>query len=689
MPTRGRAGTTTASSAASRAIEETKMRACALILLTLLGAGAAMAQPPLLPPAQGEAIAAEVSGARALGTVRVISNNHRMRGSAGYRAAAEAIRDRLTDYGLEGVEILSLPADGTIFYGTQRSRPGWNARSAELWEGSQRIASWAEQPISLAQDSVSGRAEAELVDIGAGTSEADYQGKEVRGRLVLTSSQPSAVQALAIGRFGAAGIISWAQNQRTAWYGDDESLVRWGHLETFSDFPTFAFMVSPARARGWQERLRRGEAVRLRAEVDAGRSPSAYLIPTAIIPGRRRDQEIVFSCHLDHPNPGANDNASGCAGELEVARTLSRLVRSGALPRPERTIRFLWPAEIEATIALLNARPEYARRTLATVHLDMIGGNSEITKSVLRVRGSPPSLPSFVSDVGFTFAQWVNDQSLLFADTGAAPWPLVEPDGDRRALQAVIGGFEQGSDHEVWSEGSWRIPIIYIADWPDRYIHTQRDLPGNLDPTKMRRAIFIAAASGYYLARMTPADFEEMGIAISAQMLERTAETMRRFARLRRAGVDSTEFTQLARHHRWFEDQVIESLERIGPVPPALRDGTGLLLGTLFSSLGPARISGPVYRRVRREGPMNGFGYSWFDDRLARAGLTRPRLLAREPDGETASFGYEALNLVDGRRSVGEIRDALAATIGVAPVEEVAEYLDVLVRLGVLERVSG
>ena len=81
---------------------------------------------------------------------------------------------------------------------------------------------------------------------------------------------------------------------------------------------------------------------------------------------------------------------------------------------------------------------------------------------------------------------------------------------------------------------------------------------------------------------------------------------------------------------------------------------------------------------------MNGFGYSWFDDRLARAGLTRPRLLARAADGPGPSFGYEALNLVDGRRSVGEIRDALAATVGAAPVEEVAEYLDVLARLGVI-----
>ena len=581
----------------------------ALLALLLVAAS-----PPLLPAGQGEAIGADLSGSAALRTVRTLSQHHRMRGSDGYRAAAEAISGRLREAGLAEVEIIALPADGRIFYGTQRSRPGWNARFAELWEGRERIASWADQPISLAQDSVAGRAEADLVDIGAGTAESDYQGREVRGRLVLTSSQPGAVQELAVGRHGAAGVISWAQNQRTAWWGEDESLVRWGHLDTFAAHPTFAFMVSPARARAWQERLRRGEAVRLRAEVDAGQAPSAYLIPTAIIPGRDRTREIVFSCHLDHPSPGANDNASGCAGELEIARALARLVRDGALPRPERTIRFIWPPEVEGTIALLNARPEFARRTLATIHLDMIGGNSEITKSVLRVYGSPPSLPSFVSEVGFTFARFVNEQSLLYADTGRADFPLVDPDGGRRALQAEIGGFNEGSDHQVWAEGSWRIPIIYIADWPDRYIHTQRDVPDNLDPTKLRRAMFIAAGAGWHLA--TAASFETR------------AEPPRRAAR-----------------------------------------------------------SGPVYRRIRREGPMDGFGYSWCDDHLARAGLTRPRLLARET-GPGPSFGYEALNLVDGRRSVGEIGAALAATVGPAPVEEVAEYLDTLARLGVIERVG-
>jgi hypothetical protein len=459
-------------------------------------------------------------------------------------------------------------------------------------------------------------------------------------------------------------------------------LLRWGHLKTFSEHPTFAFMVTPARARAWQARLRAGQAIRLRASVDAGREPSAYLIPTAIIPGRRRDQEIVFSCHLDHPNPGANDNASGCAGELEVARTLSQLIRNGRLPRPERTIRFLWPAEVEGTIALLNARPEFARRTLATIHLDMIGGNTEITKSVLRVRGSPPSLPSFVSDVGFTFAHWVNDQSELFADTGSAPFPLTEPDGDRRALQAIIGGFEEGSDHQVWSEGSFRVPIIYIADWPDRYIHTQRDLPGNLDPTKLRRAIFIAAASGYYLANLTGGRETPLA-AIQAGSMERAAAVMRRAGALLAAEGDGADLAALWGHYLRSEEAVIASFDRFGFSPRGLRP---VLQGRVVSRA--ARPSGPVYRRILNQGPMNGFGYSWFDDHLARAGLTRPRLLSRQPDGEVASYGYEALNLVDGRRSVGEIRDDLAATLGPVPQDEVAEYLDVLARLGVLERVS-
>lgn len=657
------------------------------LLLLLLAAAAPRPDdaPPLIGAEDAAAIGGELSGASAKRTVEALSLNHRMRGSEGYRAAAERIRDRLKEYGLSGVEIITLPADGRIFYGTQRSRPAWNASFAELWEqrrdgsawrDTERVASWSDQPITLAQDSVSGRAEAELVDVGAGTSAKDYEGKDVRGKLVLTSSQPNAVAHLAVTERGAAGIVSWAQNQKSAWWGEDESLIRWGHLDTWED-PTFAFMVSPARARAWQGRMTQGEAVRLRARVEAGRTPGAYLIPTAMIPGRERE-EIVFSCHLDHPSPGANDNASGCAGILEIARTLNRLIAEKRLPQPKRTIRFVWPCEVECTIALLNARPEFAKRTLATIHLDMIGGNTDITKGHLKVEGSPPSLPSLVSDVGFAIARWIDAQASHYADTGEAAWPLLDAAGTKNPLLAKIGGFSEGSDHQVWAEGSWRVPVIYLADWPDIYIHTNKDLPGNLDATKMKRAMFIAAASAWVLANLEPEDAEAVSRAVEMEGAERILAQMHLSFTLPAEG-------RKALHDYSFRQEfaVSHSLDRFG----LKAEGP---LTELVRATPPATTAGAgvVYRRnPKLKGPMDGFGYSWLDEHLKNAGLSRPALLSRQPIWDGPSYGYETLNLVDGERSVADVAAELNAVIGPTPVEEVSDYLATLERLGVIERV--
>jgi hypothetical protein len=654
----------------------------------------ALAEPaaPLLTPAETRLIAAEVSGSAAKRTVQALSLHHRMRGSEGYRAAAALIRDRLDAYGLEEVDVISLPADGRIFYGTQRSRPAWNATFAELWEerrqsggwaDAERVASWADQPISLAQDSASGAAEGELIDVGAGTSPADYAGKEVKGKIVLTSSQPGAVAHEAVTLRGAAGIVSWAQNQKSGWWGDDQSLIRWGHLDTWDD-PTWAFMVSPARAHAWQARLAKGESIRLRARVEAGRSPGAYLIPTAVIAGRDRAHEIVLSCHLDHPSPGANDNASGCAGILEVARGLRRLIAEGKLPRPKRTIRFVWPCEVECTIALLNAKPEFARRTLATIHLDMIGGNTDITHGTLKVEGSPPSLPSFVSDVGFAIGRWVDEQSRLYADHGAADYPLTEPDGTKNALHAKIGGFTEGSDHQVWAEGSWRVPVIYIADWPDIYIHTQKDVPANLDSTKIRRAVFIAATSAWALANLGQEHADQLASLLQAEIEESEPAGTRRVWTL-----GTAESVNLLNQNRQAEADVRRSGERFGIALPQLVWWEVSTRDPPAVSVVRGSQSAIVYRRkAEPKGPMDGFGYSWLDDHLKQAGLKKPALLSRETSEDGPSFGYETLNLVDGRRTVGEIRDALAATVAPAPVEEVADYLATLETLGLLERVK-
>src|SRR5882724_1949188 len=395
-----------------------RLMAVAMMMGSGFAAGAARGQkPPLLPEKDVAALANELSGETAKRNLEGIARFHRQRGSQGFHAAAELVAERARAYGLSDVAILQFPADGKIFYGTQRSRPAWDAEVGELSEllvvkttlvpegdrppvtgfgvAAKPVGSYEAEPIVLAEDSESADVTADLVDVGSGTKESDYTGKDVKGKTVLVSAQPGAVQDLAVGKFRAAGIVSYAQNQKTAWWGEDENLIRWGHLETFSENKTFAFMVSLKTARAMKARLAKGETIRLHAVVKAGQHAGNYEVVTATIPGadaKLKEEEIAFSCHLDHQRPGANDNASGCVTILEVARTLQKLISEGKLARPARTIRFIWPPEIEGTVTLLNAKPEFAKNIKAVVHMDMVGGGPE-TKAVFHVTRGPMSLP--------------------------------------------------------------------------------------------------------------------------------------------------------------------------------------------------------------------------------------------------------------------------------------------------------
>ena len=302
------------------------------------------------------------------------------------------------------------------------------------------MASYEAEPVVLAEDSESADVTADLVDVGEGTKESDYAGKDVKGKIVLTAAQPGAVQDLAVGKFGAAGIVSYAQNQKTAWWGEDENLIRWGHLETFSPNKTFGFMVSLKTGRALRERLAKGEHIQLHATVKAGQHPGFTEVVTATIPGadpKLKDEEIAFSCHLDHQRPGANDNASGCVTILEVARTLQKLIDEGKLARPARTIRFIWPPEIEGTLTLLNAKPEFAQRIKAVVHMDMVGGGP-VTKAVFHVTRGPMSLPSFVHDVGVGFRR-IRQRAIVQLRGWASGGISVRRAGRRQGAAARAG----------------------------------------------------------------------------------------------------------------------------------------------------------------------------------------------------------------------------------------------------------
>jgi hypothetical protein len=176
--------------------------------------------------------------------------------------------------------------------------------------------------------------------------------------------------------------------------------------------------------------------------------------------------------------------------------------------------------------------------------------------------------------------------------------------------------------------------------------------------------------------------------------MERTAGMLERAGRLHPA-----EATNLVRFHLEYERDVFDSVTRFAEIPKdvskAARDDLNLLeklaradIPVVKAGDGEHAASRIVYERaLAPKGPMTGFGYDYFEDHAAKAGIARPGLLDYKGAwGAGGEYAYEALNLVDGVRTVGAVRDDLSAIYGPVPLDLVAGYLAALESIGILSR---
>src|SRR5882672_6644717 len=559
------------------------MRIPALALVCLASVALAAQPAPLLPAetlldrAVLKALDDELSGVAAKDHVGRLAQLHRVPASPGFHQAIEYVMERARAAGLSDVHVESFPGDGIAWFGTLHGNRGWRVDAGwldEVQPQPRRIISYDDVRLSIADNSESADVTVELVDVGAGTQRSDYAGKDVRGKLVLCDATPSACHRQAVEEHGAAGLISYNSNQVSGWWRDNADLIRWGHLDARGRTNTFAIMISLRDARALQQRLGRGETITLHAVVRARNDDAQpYETLVATIPGTDASAgEVAFSCHLDHEKPGANDNASGCSANLEIARTLKTLIDAKRIPPPARTIRFISPSEMTGTIAYLSKYPEIAARIRAAIHLDMVGGDPFITKSVLHVTRSPWSIATVTDDVEEIFGRYVIDGASRAAGDGDMTHAIRSQIGSKDAFWADITPYESGSDHWIYQEGGFGIPSIYLRDHPDVYIHTTGDRPDNIEPTKIKRSAFIAAASGYYLATLP--DHGAWLLRLSyANAYARLAEDGRRAAALA-AGGRSADAANIVTQALRREQRRLHSLSRFVDLDGALHLGS-------------------------------------------------------------------------------------------------------------------
>jgi aminopeptidase-like protein len=663
------------------------------------------------------------SGVVAKEHVAEISRYHRIQASPGFRQAAGYAQAILAAEGLR-VETLRFPADGKTLYWGNLMPLEWEATDAELWritpEGSRRkLADFRECKISLVQHSGGTPPQglqAEIIALDDGTEAEHYQGLDVAGKVVLTSnSDLNRVRALAVDQRGAIGILYDGMLEMPPLRGridvpDARQYVSF--WPTGDEKTCWGFSLSPRLSDELRQLLKKqspDKPLRVWARVDARFVPDGHVeVVSALIPGKT-DEEVLVVAHLCHPQPSANDNASGAGATLEIARTLRRLVAAGKLLQPKRGIRFLLVPEMTGTFAFLATRPERIAKTVAAINLDVVGQNQEICGSSFLIECLPQALASFADDLIVRLLEELIQETK--SNAGQGGYALF-----RHAVTPFAGG----SDHYILSDPSVGIPCPMLIQWPDRFYHTSLDTLDKVDPASLKRAGVLAGTYAYFIAQADTLETMWLGLEMVARFKGRLATAVQ--AILTKAMEDGREaslcqsLVALNRRVEYaLERQVLalESLRRLSPtmdVTAFQKESTAFAraeseqgetaLYAFASRLGiPALSLPPVQPRDEWEEkaaaivPVRRFpGPVSLRDPLSRLRIEAPEEwygYAKTHRQAARHLAVIALYWVDGQRTLLDIADAVEMESDQRPVEFLVKYFELLKKLGMMDDLAS
>ena len=216
--------------------------------------------------------------------------------------------------------------------------------------------------------------------------------------------------------------------------------------------------------------------------------------------GTTKPEEVVLvGAHFDAFYAGADDNSSGVAAMLEIARALSQ--RTFA-----RTIRFVGfdLEELGLVGSSRYVRAGGADGLVAAVVFDCIGFSSTSENSQTAPLGLPvSSVGDFVGVIANGTSDGLARELRLVADrlggikteTAIAPgsggWPMT--------------GDLMRSDHApFWLAGAPALFLTDTANFRNPHYHTDQDHPDTLDPAFLTGVTRLTAAAVAYWAEVEP-----------------------------------------------------------------------------------------------------------------------------------------------------------------------------------------
>jgi hypothetical protein len=697
----------------------------ALLCLLLAHAGRAPAQTsPFLPEEVYRALVSEISGDIAFEHVRWFTHFHRpMGGGEGYQAVEKYVYEKAKEYGLEDVRIIRL----------KRIGPSWSPVTGELWliePEERRLAFSQEIPLALADYSRDADVEsAELVDVGSGTADRDYEGTDVAGRIVLASGAVARVMEEAVWKRGALGIVAFTTG-RMPDYPDQYPWMRVPVQDADGTKQgTFAFVLTNREGMKLRRQLAAATTpFKVRARVRSTFHAESYQsIVEAVIRGTEiHDQDIVLTAHLQEEMFSANDDASGCGNVLEIARALKKLIDEGRLPRPRRDIRFWWLDEISGSEQYFADHPDERGQFLANINQDMVGAKQSAGSRVQFVTRPPFSRAHFMGDVVESIVTALVEGNTSYLAAGQArqvrqgveapsaatgedlPFsrPIVSRLGTKERYDARVIPFHNNTDHQVFNMGIIGIPGVTFTNWPDDYIHSSDDDLWQIDPTQLKRNAVAVAAPALYLANAGEAHVGELTSQVYGAALERMSRDARTAMRMLagapaagRAAVYARA-ANLVREAAARERRTLETVGRIAPAPGSAAEMLSAVLRELPSEADAETRLAAYYTALTVGSPRQltmSARERELGDRVPAVTASVPEYMARRRQIERPAalhnlMAFETINFVDGRRSYLDIFRAVSAQAdaagewyyGVVMLDDVAAYLDSAEKAGIL-----
>ena len=498
-------------------------------------------------------IVGESSGDRAFYYIMDIAPYERDRKSSDYKGLFME-----SEYVVEKLKAAGFEDANTAIVGKSKT---WDGVSAEVWEVSPntaKLADYRDLAAMLGQGSKSADVTTELVWVGRGT-QAEIDAADLKGKIAVTEASAGRVHNLAV-KAGAVGIISYySPRPLVDPIQIPNSGIRGG------DNATFCINLTPRDGYALRDRLLMGEKITVKAKVETTTEETNIEVPNCVIKGTDENaEEIILCAHLfeGYVKLGANDNTSGSAALIEVARTLNELIARGQIERPKRSIRFIWIPEFQGSIPWAQQNKETLQKTLCNINLDMVGLWLSKSQSFYCLHRTTMGNPHYINDVAESFYHYMGATNKSFVATGMgrpdATKPVYSVTGSRDPFYYTINAHYGASDHEVFSDWGVQAPGVIMITWPDNYYHTSGDRPEICDPTQLHRAIVLAAASAYTVANADSNDAVKIATEVAANAAKRMSIKMK-VDLTKLNGANAENFAALYRKARFNQDALLNN----------------------------------------------------------------------------------------------------------------------------------